>query len=97
MEWEVMDLGEPAKIVGLEITTKGDSIIISQEKYIEAILKREGMEHANPVSMLMDPKIKIELNPDGNEGNKSNSYARVLGELQYLANATQLDIMYAVN
>jgi len=93
----VTDLGEPAKIVGIEITRTADSITISQEKYIEAILKREGMDHANAVSMPMDPNVKLEPNPDGNEGNKSNSYARLLGELQFLANATRPDITYAVN
>jgi uncharacterized protein YuzE len=96
-EWEVTDLGEPAKIVGIEITRNADSITISQEMYIEEILKGEGMDHANPVSMPMDPNVKIELNPDGNEGDRSNSYARLIGELQYLANATWPDITYAVN
>jgi hypothetical protein len=55
------------------------------------------MEEANPVSMPMDPNDKIKANPDGNEGSKSNSYARLLGELQFLTNATRPDIAYAVN
>jgi len=36
-------------------------------------------------------------NPDGSEGNRSNSFARLLGELQFLANSTQPDIAFAVN
>jgi len=36
-------------------------------------------------------------NPDGNEGNRSNSFSRLLGELQYLANCTRPDIAFAVN
>jgi hypothetical protein len=95
--WDVTDLGEPTKIVGIEITRTENSITISQEKYIEAILKREGMDRVNPVSMPMDPNEKLQPNPDGNEGSRSNSYARLLGELQYLANATRPDIVYAVN
>ena len=39
-EWEVTDLGEPTKIVGIEITMGRDSIAISQSKYIESILKK---------------------------------------------------------
>src|SRR5271156_872706 len=81
-KWEVTDLGEPVKIVGVEITKSDNSISISQEKYINNILKREGMYDANPVSMPMDPNIKICPNPDGNVGNKSNYYAKILGELQ---------------
>jgi hypothetical protein len=38
-EWEITDLGEPAKIVGIEITRTRDGIKISQEKYIDSILK----------------------------------------------------------
>ena len=34
-EWEVTDLGEPTKIVGIEVTCTNDSISISQEKYID--------------------------------------------------------------
>ena len=96
-EWEVTDLGEPTKIVGIEITRRESTIKITQQKYIESILRREGMENANPVAMPMDPNMRLEPNPDGNEGNKSNSYARLLGELQFLANATRPDITYAVN
>jgi hypothetical protein len=96
-EWEVTDLGEPAKIIGIEITKCDNSISITQEKYIENILKREGMFDANPVGMPMDPNIKINPNPEGNEGNRSNYYAKILGELQFLSNATRPDIAYAVN
>lgn len=96
-EWEITDLGEPSKIIGIEITRIRDGIKISQEKYVESILKREGMEGANPVSTPMDPHEKLVPNPDGNEGNRSNSYARLLGELQFLANATRPDIAFAVN
>ena len=60
-------MGNRQKIIGIEITKSDNSILISQEKYIENILKREGMEDANPVSMPMDPNDKIKPNPDGND------------------------------
>ena len=96
-EWEVTDLGEPSKIVGIEIGQTDHSVTISQCKYIENILKREGLERANPVKMPLDPNVQLEPNPDGNEGDRSNSYAKAVGELQFLANATRPDIAYAVN
>jgi len=43
-EWEVTDLREPAKIVGIEIQMKPTKVIISQKQYIESILNKEGME-----------------------------------------------------
>jgi len=96
-KWEVMDLGEPSKIVGIEIMMSKDSITISQRQYIESILKKEGLERSNPVAMPLDPNAPLEPNPEGNEGNRSNSFARLLGELQFIANATRPDIAYAVN
>ena len=96
-EWEVTDLGEPSKIVGIEISRTEDSIAISQKKYIEHILTKEGMKRSNAVSTPLDPNIPLIPNPEGNIGNRSNSFARLLGELQYLANATRPDITYAVN
>lgn len=62
--WETTDMGDPSKIVGIEITQTSDSITISQQKYIEAILKREHMESANPVTIPLDPNIKIGPNPE---------------------------------
>jgi hypothetical protein len=96
-EWEVTDLGEPAKIVGIEITRGERSITISQERYIENILEREGMRYANPVAMPLDPNIKLEPVADDVEGSRSNAYASLLGELQFLANATRPDIAHAVS
>ena len=96
-EWEVTDLGEPSKIVGIEITQSRDSIAISQRQYIESILRKEGLKRSNPVAMPLDPNTPLKLNPEGNEGNRSNSFARLLGELQFIANAMRPDIAYAVN
>ena len=95
--WEITILGEPTKIVGIEITQTDDSITISQKLYIQSILESEGLSRINSVATPMDPNIKLEPNPDGGEGNRSNSFARLLGELQFLANCTRPDIAFAVN
>ena len=55
------------------------------------------MDRANPIGMLLEHNAKFELNPDGNVGNRSNSYARLMGELQFIANAMRLDIAYVVS
>jgi len=96
-EWETTDLREPSKIIGIEITQSANAISIRQKQYIEAILKHKGMDRANPVSMPLDFNSPLEPNPDGNEGSRSNSYTQLLGELQFLTNATHLDISYAVS
>ncbi len=96
-QWEVTDLGEPSKIIGIKITRSDNAITISQKRSVESILMRQGLEEANLVSTPLDLKVKIEPNPEGNERDKSNTYAQLLGELQFVANTTRPDITYAIN
>ena len=55
------------------------------------------MDHANPVGMPLDPNVTLEPNLDGNVGDRSNSYAQLIGELQFIANATRPDIAHAIS
>ena len=96
-ECELTDLGEPVKIVGIEITLRDHSITISQWRYLESILHKEGMNNANAVIMPLDPNIVLEPNLDGDVGDWSNSYVRLIGKLQFLANATRPDITYVIS
>jgi hypothetical protein len=96
-EWETKDLGEPSKIVGIEISQSPGQISISQRQNIQKILERQGLDDACSVQMPLDPKVIIRVNPEGNEGNQSNAYAQLLGELQFISNATRPDIAFAVN
>jgi len=96
-EWEVTDLGSPSKIVSIEITIRDNSIAISSCKYIESILQKEGLGLADRVTTPLDPNVPIVLNPKGNVGDCSNSFARLLGEVQYIATTMHPDIQYAAN
>jgi hypothetical protein len=95
--WQITNIGKPTKIIGIQIKRRPDSISISQQKYIEAIQQKENMEQANPVATPLDPNVPVEPNPEEAEGNCSNLFAQLLGELQYLANATRPDIAFAIN
>jgi len=97
LAWEATDIGKLTKIVGIEITLHENSVSVSQQNYVENILWQEHMHNANPVETPLDPNIQLEPNLDGNQGDQSTSYAQLLGELQWIANATWPDIAYAVN
>ena len=88
---ETMDIGKPTKVIGIEITLGENSISISQQNYISDILWHEHMLTANPVGTSLEPNL------DGTNRNQSNSFACLLGKLQWVANATRPDIAYAVN
>jgi hypothetical protein len=67
--FDVTDLGEPLRIVGIEIGQRADSITISQPLYVNSILRKCKMEEANPVSTLLDPNGKLQVNKNGREPN----------------------------
>jgi hypothetical protein len=94
---DLTDIGEPLKIIGIEITWKPDSIVIMQTNYIELILKQEGMENCHPVKMLLDPNIVITRNPQGEDGDRWNAFTSLIGLLQYLSMAMWPNISYTVN
>ena len=91
-KWEVTNLGKLSKIVGIKINQTDDFILILQIKYIESILQREGMECCDTVSTPLNPNVPLVPNPEGNEGSCSNSYALLLRQLQFVANAIHPDI-----
>ena len=97
LEWKVTNLGEPHKIISIEVMHTNNSISISQQRYIENLLCKENMQDANTAAIPMDLNIKLAPNPDNNELNRSNSYAKALGCLQFISNSTRPDISYAVN
>ena len=85
--FDVTDLGEPSRIVGIEITRTEETLMISQPLYIDSILRKYEIEHVNPVSTPLDPS----------EPNQSNDYTSLIGFLQYLAIATHPNITFTVN
>src|SRR6267154_1237001 len=95
---DITDLGEPRKIVGIEITRDraNKTIQISQTKYIKSILRKYGLQKSNAVGMPLDPKIILEKEETDQEGNRNNGYASLIGSLMYLAVAMRPDIAYAI-
>ena len=97
--FEVTDLGDPSKIVGIEIERNREKreLKISQTQYIESILKKNGLVDSNAVGSPLDPKIKLEPIAQVSEmKDRSNNYASLIGSLMYAAVATRPDIAYAV-
>ena len=55
-------MGEAKVILGVKITRMGDSIMLSQEHYVEKILKRLGHFNAKPVSTPYDASTHLMKN-----------------------------------
>ena len=99
-QFEITDLGEPNKLVGIEITRdkENGTLTISQTKYIEAILEKYGLENANSVSTPLHPNIKLKPPQTHNDTSTINgNYTLLMGSLMYAVIGTRPDIAYAVN
>ena len=58
-QFDMKDMSEAKVILGVKITRMGDSIMLSQEHYVEKILKRFGHFDAKPVSTPYDANTHL--------------------------------------
>ena len=92
-EFRMKDLGEVNVFLGLKITKENGIYRISQKDYIIKVLKRFGMDNANPVKTPME--VDLDLNVESRD--IECPYQELIGCLLYLANMTRPDISFAVN
>lgn len=100
--FDITDLGEPSKLIRIEITQDraNKSITIKQERYIKSILEKEGLDKANPVSTPLDPNVKLEPQDQGDDQEipkQYGNYASLMGSIMYVACSTRPNIAYTTN
>ena len=93
-QFDMKDMGEAKVIVGVKITTMGDSIMLSHEHYVEKILKRFGHFDTKPVSTLYDANTHLMKNRGDHVGQAE--YTQIIESLMHLMNFYRPDIAYAV-
>lgn len=96
-------LGEAKQILGMDIfrDKRHGKIWLSQQKYVENILLRFGMNDVKPflVPLASHFKISSSLCPSTNEEKEYISripYVNAVGSLMYAMVSTRLDISHAV-
>lgn len=95
--FEIKDLGKAKYCLGIEIAYTHEGVAISQEKYINAVLQKFGMENCNPVSTPMDKDVNLKVVKETEDKNPKVPYRELIGALTYLAMATRPDIAHAVS
>ena len=93
-QFDMKDMGEVKVILGVKITRIGDSIMLSQEHYVEKILKRFGHFDAKPVSTTYDDNTHLMKNRGDPVGQVE--YAQIIESLMHFMNFSRPDIAYAV-
>ncbi|KAL6339065.1 hypothetical protein AAG906_024216 [Vitis piasezkii] len=88
------DLGEVKVILGIKITRTPNVLKLSQEHYVEKIIRKFEHFDCKPVSTPYDPNSQLEKNKEHSVA--QIEYAQIIGILIYLMNYTRPDIAYAV-
>ena len=100
----ISDEGEVHWILGFAVIRdrSARTLSLSQTSYIEAIIRRFGLEDAKPLSTPMDPhvQLKAEQSPKTTAEvaeMRNVPYREAVGSLQYASLGTRPDITYAVS
>ena len=97
--FEMTDQGEVHYILGMSIKRdrQNRTMYISQQNYVEGILKRFGMEDCKPISTPMENFAKFHKLSDEDKPFDTQIYQQAIGCLTYLSTAPRPDISVAVN
>ncbi|KAG9450795.1 hypothetical protein H6P81_010760 [Aristolochia fimbriata] len=104
-EFEMEDLGEAKKILGMEISMNRErgKLWLSQKQYLQKVLQRFGIHNdTKPVSTPLAPHLKLSshLSPTTDEEREYMAtvpYANAVGSLMYAMVCTRPDISQAIS
>ena len=98
-KWEIKDLGDVKKILGLEVTRDrpGRSIRIAQSGFTDELLMEYELTDARPANTPVGSPESLEPVAVNEELADVDRYQRVIGQLLYLMRGSRPDICFAVN
>ena len=82
-------------IIGIKITTTSNGLKLSQEHYVEKILRKFEHFDCKPMSTPYDPSSQLKKNREYSVA--QIEYAQIIGSLMYLMNHTRPNIAYVVS
>ncbi|GJZ84791.1 retrovirus-related pol polyprotein from transposon TNT 1-94 [Tanacetum coccineum] len=93
-KFQMSSMGELTFFLGLQVQQKKDGIFISQDKYVDEILKKFGFTKVKTASTPMETQKPLLKDEDGEEVDV-HMYRSMIGSLMYLT-SSRPDIMFAV-
>ncbi|GJU08052.1 uncharacterized mitochondrial protein-like protein [Tanacetum coccineum] len=93
-KFQMNSMGELTFFLGLQVKQKKDGIFISQDKYVEEILKKFGFTEVKTASTPIETQKPLLKDEDGEEVDV-HMYRSMIGSLMYLT-SSRPDIMFAV-
>ena len=98
-EFEMVDLGEIHFVLGMSVKRDRANkvLFINQEKYLESVLNRFGMQDCKPVSTPLESGVTFHKRLNNQEPCDKHVYQQAIGCLTYVSTATRPDIAAAVS
>ncbi|GKA99109.1 putative ribonuclease H-like domain-containing protein, partial [Tanacetum coccineum] len=93
-KFQMSSMGELTFFLGLQVTQKDDGIFISQDKYVDEILKKFGFSTVKTASTPMETSKPL-LKDENAEDVDVHLYRSMIGSLMYLT-SSRPDIMFVV-
>ncbi|GJW86591.1 putative ribonuclease H-like domain-containing protein [Tanacetum coccineum] len=93
-KFQMSSMGELTFFLGLQVKQKKDGIFISQDKYVDEILKKFGFIEVKTASTPMETQKPLLKDEDGEEVDV-HMYRSMIGSLMYLT-SSRPDIMFVV-
>ncbi|GJS00736.1 putative ribonuclease H-like domain-containing protein [Tanacetum coccineum] len=93
-KFQMSSMGELTFFLGLQVTQKDDGIFISQDKYVDEILKKFGFSTMKTASTPMETSKPL-MKDENAEDVDVNLYRSMIGSLMYLT-SSRLDKMFVV-
>ena len=96
--FEMKDLGPAKVMLGIEISRdrKNRKLFISQQQYIDEILKRFNMNESRTVTTPMEKSSLSELDIKDERAPENTPYRQAIGSLIYLVSGTRPDLAFCV-
>ena len=97
-EFQMVDQGELQYILGMSIKRDREkkTLFISQEKYLENVLNRFGMQDSKPVSTPLETGKTFHKRTNDEKQFDKETYQQAIGCLTYVSTATRPDIAATV-
>ena len=94
--YKMTDLGRARRFLGMEINQTNDGIFLSQESYIDGMVRRFRMENATPIHSPMDPHVALDNEICEDNPVDKTFYLSIVGSLMFAALGTRPDIAFSV-
>lgn len=98
--FEIDNIGDVKKVIGMEVSCEGDKIRIYQRSMITDLLKCANMNECNSVKSPMEPALKLEKcngNCSMEERVDGTEFRSIIGKLNYVASTTRPDLTFSVS